>query len=368
MNYDLIVIGGGPAGSAAAITASRGGARVLLLERGRFPRHKVCGEFVSSESLQILHTLLAGNDSVLESCISISEARIFLDDQVITAPIHPPAASLTRFDLDYALWTAAEAAGVCTRSQTAVRSVQGDGPFVVTTAEGQIQGRAVVNASGRWSNLNTHMAGAPNKWIGLKAHFFENTPATTVDLYFFPGGYCGVQPVRSPEIVGETVVNVCAMVNSQDSNTLPQVLAQHAGLRERSRGWRPATDMVATSPLRFLKPVPVRDGILQTGDAAGFVDPFVGDGIALALRGGKLAASCLLDFLSGKKTLSDAADDYRNAYTRQLLPVFESSSRLRRLLKLPTALRSPLVRLMHNDAVAGYVVRKTRGSAPEARS
>ena len=151
MNYDLIVIGGGPAGAAAAITASRGGVRVLLLERGRFPRHKVCGEFVSSESLQILHTLLAGNDSVLESCISISEARIFLDGQVITAPVHPPAASLTRFDLDYALWTAAEAAGVCTRSQTAVRSIQGDGPFELTTAEGHFQARAVVNASGRWS-------------------------------------------------------------------------------------------------------------------------------------------------------------------------------------------------------------------------
>ena len=326
MNCDLIVIGGGPAGSAAAITASRG-ARVLLLERGRFPRHKVCGEFVSSESLQILRTLLAGNHSFLESCISISEARIFLDGQVITAPVHPPAASLTRFDLDYALWTAAEAAGVCTRSQTAVRSIQGDGPFEVTTAEGHFQARAVVNASGRWSNLNTHMADAPNKWIGLKAHFFESAPAITVDLYFFPGGYCGVQPVRSPEIVGETVVNVCAMVNSQDSNTLPQVFAQHAGLRERSRGWRPATDMVATSPLRFLKPVPVRDGILQTGDAAGFVDPFVGDGIALALRSGKLAASCLLDFLSGKKTLSDAADDYRNAHTRELLPERRSEER-----------------------------------------
>jgi len=56
--YDLIVIGAGPGGSSAAILAARKGARVLLLERGAFPRHKVCGEFVSAESLDLLETLL----------------------------------------------------------------------------------------------------------------------------------------------------------------------------------------------------------------------------------------------------------------------------------------------------------------------
>ena len=58
MIYDLIVIGGGPAGCAAAITAAQEGASVLLQERGRFPRHKVCGEFVSAESLHVLEKLL----------------------------------------------------------------------------------------------------------------------------------------------------------------------------------------------------------------------------------------------------------------------------------------------------------------------
>src|SRR5712692_9092780 len=104
MLYDLIIIGGGPAGTSAAISAARRGASVLLLERGRFPRHKVCGEFVSAESLQILRALLAENDSILHSCVPVSKARVFLDDQVITAPIQPPAVSLTRFDLDYLLW------------------------------------------------------------------------------------------------------------------------------------------------------------------------------------------------------------------------------------------------------------------------
>ena len=63
--HDLIVIGGGPAGTSAAITCARSGAHVLLLERGRFPRQKVCGEFVSAESLALLDDLLAPQDKRL---------------------------------------------------------------------------------------------------------------------------------------------------------------------------------------------------------------------------------------------------------------------------------------------------------------
>ena len=63
--YDLIIIGGGPAGSAAAITAARCGAKVLLLERGHFPRHKVCGEFVSAESRVLLSSKPAHRQAIL---------------------------------------------------------------------------------------------------------------------------------------------------------------------------------------------------------------------------------------------------------------------------------------------------------------
>ena len=83
--YDLIVIGGGPAGTAAAIIAARSGARVLLLEKGRFPRQKVCGEFVSAESLLLLRDLLSENAApVLKDALRISEARMFLDGRILT--------------------------------------------------------------------------------------------------------------------------------------------------------------------------------------------------------------------------------------------------------------------------------------------
>src|SRR5262245_24381016 len=100
--YDLLVIGAGPAGSSAAITSARAGARVLLLERGRLPRQRVCGEFVSAESLDLLGALLGGD--IRQNAIRIPQARLFLEDRVIPTPVIPAAASIARFDLDALLW------------------------------------------------------------------------------------------------------------------------------------------------------------------------------------------------------------------------------------------------------------------------
>ena len=109
MLHDLIIIGGGPAGTSAAISAARLGASVLLLERGRLPRHKVCGEFVSAESLSLLADLLDSQHSAwLRDAIRISRARVFVDGRMLQAKVDPAAASIARVDLDIALWHSAE--------------------------------------------------------------------------------------------------------------------------------------------------------------------------------------------------------------------------------------------------------------------
>jgi menaquinone-9 beta-reductase len=356
--YDLIVIGGGPAGTAAAITAARKGGRVLLLERGRYPRHKVCGEFVSAESLDLLSSLLDANGSpLLQEAIRIAHARVFLDGRMLRTSICPPAASIARIDLDAALWRAAESEGVEARQGIAVKNVSGIGTFRVRATEDEFEGRAVVNASGRWSTLNSAKTQGINatRWLGLKAHFAESSASDSVDLYFFEGSYCGVQPIGAGQI------NVCAMVRADVATTLPGVLALHTALHERSREWQALIDPVSTSPLIFRDPEPERGGMLMAGDAAGFVDPFVGDGISLALRSGALAAECLASFLAHEISLAEAVRHYRNSYQRFLLPVFRNSSKIRRLLDLPRGLRKPALFLLEKrPTISEYLVRRTR--------
>ncbi|HSK43215.1 MAG TPA: NAD(P)/FAD-dependent oxidoreductase [Candidatus Binatia bacterium] len=239
--YDLIVIGAGPAGSACAITAAQAGTKVLLLEKDLFPRQKVCGEFVSPESLTLLHGFLDGGR--FRSCPQVVSSRIFLDDKTLTLPVSPAGQSIPRFDLDPALFAAAQNAGATTYEGVAVQEVQRDEVFHVRTSESSYSAHAVVNATGRWSKLTHFDVAGKDKWIGLKAHFTEPAPPQTVDLYFFPGGYCGVTPV------GANSVNACAMVRADAAHTLEDVFSKEPRLFQRSRAWQPLFSPVTTSPL-----------------------------------------------------------------------------------------------------------------------
>ena len=360
--YDLIVIGAGPAGCATAISAARAGARVLLLERGRFPRHKVCGEFVSAESLNLLSSLLSPEyRDLVFLAPRIPQGRIFLDGTEIPVEISPAAASIRRFDLDSALWRSSLAYGIDARQESPVLGVDGEGPFTVRTPTVSFDTQAVVNATGRWSNLNLRngeQSPTRERWIGLKAHFSELQAASSVDLYFFDGGYCGVQPINGS---GSDAVNACAMVRAKVATTLAEVFQLHPALLERSRRWQPLTQQVSTSPLIFRDAEPLQGTILQVGDSAAFVDPFVGDGISLALRSGVLAAECQAPFFRRECSLDEAATQYHRRYASTLSHVFRTSSLLRRALSWPRAVRKPLLALFEKaPTLARRLVTLTR--------
>ncbi|MGH9556947.1 MAG: NAD(P)/FAD-dependent oxidoreductase [Terriglobales bacterium] len=357
LDYDLAVIGGGPAGSSAAITAARAGARVLLAERGRLPRHKVCGEFVSPEAVGQLEVLL-GEAHPFGDAPRISRARICIDEQVREAPIDPPAFSITRYDLDAAFWLAAEAAGVDARQQFGIAAIHGAGPFTLATSGGEVKTRVVIDASGRWSNLapqpNSKGVATSGRWIGLKRHYTEAAPPDSVNLYFVDGGYCGVQAI------GKDAINVCALVHADSARNLQQLFSKHRALWRRSREWEPLTEAVSTSPIIFREPKPVRGGVLCVGDAAGFIDPFVGDGISLALHSGALATRSLVPFFEDRVSLSSAASTYQREYRRAFLPVFRNAARLRRVFSLPRAVRAPLLAALRSRHLAGWLVAGTR--------
>lgn len=357
-HYDLAVAGGGPAGTAAAITAARAGAKVLLLEQGRFPREKVCGEFVSAESLSLLQQLLAplaGGEALLQRAPRISRARMFFAGTVVQLPVLP-SASIPRVLMDEALWNTARAVGVECRDGVTVEKIERNSEFEITTSAGLFSSSAAVAATGRWSKLRQPQA-KPNakKLIGLKAHYHEANPSLSTDLYFFRGGYCGVQAVD-----GETV-NVAALVRADVATELAAVLALNSALRARSRDWQLASEPVSTAPLIFAEPEPERDGVLFAGDTAGFIDPFAGDGISLALRTGTAAAQAALHAVTGRISVPEAARNYRRRYEQQFLPAFRAAAQARRLLGCPRPLPQFALQLLRFPRVARFVFERTRG-------
>jgi flavin-dependent dehydrogenase len=364
--FDLAIIGGGPAGSCAAIVAARPGARVALFEARDFPRHKVCGEFVSAEALDVLVSLLQNmptGRAIIDTAPVVQRTRLFLGRRIIEVQVSPAALSITRYDLDAQLWMAAQAAGVETRSNCEVTAAEGNGPFHLTTSCGNLSAKALVIAAGRWSQFtpDRSMPGGP-RWIGVKGHFRELNANPSTDLYFFENGYCGVQPV------GNDAVNACAMVRSDRATSLPEVFALHTALAKRAAAWSAVSQPVSTAPLIYRNPQPARGNAMFAGDAAAFIDPFVGDGISIALRSGRLAAQCVGKFLSGEAELGEAAGLYSDEYSREFAPLLSAASRMRSLLSLPALAQTAAFELLRLPGVMPLVIRKTRRAREEATS
>ena len=343
MTFDLAVIGAGPAGAAAAITAAHRGLKVLLLEASPYPRHKVCGEFVSAESAQVLRYLLADESHHLFSAPRIRTAKLHAAGRTCTIPLVSPAYSIPRITLDDTLWQCAQFRGIDCRIDRVSEIIPNNDAFLIK-ASSHYCARHVINATGRWSRLTTRISGQP--WIGLKAHFAAETD-DSVELYFWKHGYCGIQPVAPG------VLNACALVRQGHAKDLSEVFASDPQLSARSRTWRQTTQLFATAPVYLGPGSPVIDGILQAGDAAGFVDPFVGDGISLALRSGVLAGRC-----AGAVTPAVYANLYRRAFSA----IFRSTNRLRSLHPFPTLLHPWILRALSFPIVSRHLFHQTRHS------
>jgi menaquinone-9 beta-reductase len=359
--FDLAIVGGGPAGTSCAITAARLGASVGLFEAKDFPRQRVCGEFVSAESLNVLAGLLKdvpAAERIFQTAPVIDRTRLLLGQRVIEAPVAPPALSISRYDLDALLWDAARRAGAAANPNCEVVGSDGDGPFTLRMSCGRVKAKALIVAAGRWSQFTAdRTVPAGPKWIGLKAHFEESWTETCTDLYFFANGYCGVQPVTPG------VVNACAMVRSDRATSLEDVFTLHPKLADRAANWRANMQPVSTAPLIYRQPQPVRGNTIFVGDAAAFIDPFAGDGISIALRSGSVAAHCVCNFLMGPAALSEAVGLYQQDYSHHFAPLLSAASRVRYLLSLPAFAQSAAFELLRLPGLIPYMIRKTRTAA-----
>src|SRR6185312_4236926 len=102
--------------------------------------------------LDLLNNLLANAaQALISQAVQIRKARVFLDGQIVHANVTPAAASISRYDLDAALWNTCVAAGVHTVAEMAVHKVKGESPFEVAATNEVFEARAVLNTSGRWS-------------------------------------------------------------------------------------------------------------------------------------------------------------------------------------------------------------------------
>ena len=314
----MLVIGGGPAGSAAAVTLARAGARVRVIDRAVFPRHKLCGDTLNPGALSILDRLGIGDD-VRACALPITGMTVTGPGAEVSAdyPDGLRGMSVTRRCLDQLLLNAAADAGASVETGVGISEPVIDNDRVVgvrlaTRGGDVLRAPIVIAADGRGSrlagrvNLSSY-ASTPRRWA-FGAYFANVTRMSARgEMHIRRGAYIGVAPLpgglTNVSVVLDNVlagrVQKDAPYGKTDQQTIVRrALSADAVLRDR---FAAATQL---SPVTVLGPLAVNaraagcPGLLLAGDAAGFVDPMTGDGLRFALRGGELAAHAALDELA----------------------------------------------------------------------
>jgi flavin-dependent dehydrogenase len=366
----VVVVGGGPAGTAAAVFLRQLGHEVVLVDEARFPRDKVCGEGVSPEAWRLLARMGA------EGAVRALRPRP-VRGMKLTAPdgtafsgeyvgARAPGFAVRRWCLDRALLDCARDAGVEVREgvrardvvlrDTAVRGVvveDGRGPE-------RLEARLVVAADGRRSVvarklglLREHRTlrkfAVRGYWKGVEGLTDHG------EMHVARGGYCGIAPLAEGEANVTFVLDQAEMrpAGAGLGDFYLRTLGRWPRVRERLER------ACLTSPPRAIGPLALEarrvsaPGAVLVGDAAGFYDPFTGEGVTLALRGAELASGVAHDALTKGSTDLRRYDQLRDDATRDK---FRLNRLLQRVVAWPALANAVARRLARRPGLADRLV------------
>ena len=393
-DYDVIIAGGGPAGSSAAICLASHGVRVLLVEQKQFPRPKLCGEFISPEctvhfeKLRVAEAMLAAAPSHLTSTVFYSPTGRNVRVPSSWFRTNGVALGLSRAEMDERLLRrAAEAGAVVVENAHVADVIFADRNVcgIVTrqgTEEFTYRGAVIIDATGRSRALTRRLAdkadGAHRErraMVAFKAHF-ENTRLEpgTCEIYFYHRGYGGLSSIETG------LSNLCFIASARDvrarganaDRVMRQVVCQNRRAAFALEHARLRSPWLAVSLEGFGRgAIAPANGLLAIGDAASFIDPFTGSGMLMALESGELAAETISDYLNLSPNVRHR-DDLRTAYAERYHQMFDSrlrfSSRLRRAAFVPGLAAAAIGLSGASNLIRRKLAQATRGARPETNS
>ena len=358
-----IAVGGGLAGAAFALELARNGVAVVLLESTRAPRHKVCGEFLSTEAQALLSYL--GLDLAAMGAMQVSIFRLANGRDCAEAPLPFRGAALSRFCLDQALLEAAESHGANVERGVQVTQIDASNETVTVRTGSQVfTGRAAALATGK-HNLRQYPRAASDM-VGFKLQL-RVTPDSlgrledVVQLVTFNGGYIGAC------IVEDGLVTLCWVLHrallQRIGTSWPEqakYFAQQseilaALLHEAKPQWdKPVA--VAEIPYGYLRRSPIASNMFPLGDQLAVIPSFTGDGMSIALYSGIAAAQAVL--------AGESAAQFQAQIVGRLRPQFRWAGlvnvlfEMRRLhgfsVKLAAALPSLVTWLAQSTRLKGF--------------
>ncbi|MCC9070017.1 NAD(P)/FAD-dependent oxidoreductase [Flavobacterium sp. F-65] len=308
-NADVVIIGGGLAGLTCGIHLSKMKLRVILIEKNEFPKHKVCGEYVSNEIKPYLDWL----DLKIQDLNPVAITRLEFsasNGKLIHCKLPLGGFGLSRYTLDYQLYKKAIENG-CEIIHDTVEDISFENElFTITTLKSETYVTNIaIGAFGKRSNFDQKLQRkfiqkkAP--WLAVKGHYSGEFANDLVGLYNFEGGYCGVSKVEND------IINICYLVHFDTfkkyrniDDFQANIIYKNPYLRQFFTNSKPLFEKPLTiSQISFEEKTAIENHILMVGDSAGLIQPLCGNGMAMAIHSAKIASELIIDFYT-KKSIS----------------------------------------------------------------
>ena len=348
-NEPVVIIGGGLAGLVAAIHLRNTNHNVIVIEKNEFPKHKVCGEYISNEVLPYLESLGLDIKSLKPTHIEKLSFSL-LSGKSIDVKLPLGGFGISRYTLDQYLFDEATARGCKIVQETVADISFADNSFTIVTNLNSYTASIVLGAFGKRSNLDLKLKRnfiqKKSNWLGVKAHYKLDFPNDLVGLHHFRGGYCGVSKVEND------LVNICYLSNYETfkqfksiSDYQNSVLSQNSNLKEIfNRADLQFEKPLTISQVSFEKKNSIDNHIVMIGDTAGLIHPLCGNGMAMAIHSAKIASDLVTEFSAGK---IKSRAQFETEYLRQWEFNFSKRLKIGRLLS----------RILQQEKLADLVLR-----------
>ena len=304
-NYEIVVIGGGLAGLCNAIHLSKFGKKVLLIEKNEYPKHKVCGEYISNEVLPYLQFL---NINPFDyGAVKIDNFKLSTtESKMITAKLPLGGFGISRYKLDFILSEKAKENGVVILQDNVVDVKYKDDVFTVKTKENKcFQSKICIGAYGKRSlidvKLNRDFIKKKSPYLGVKIHVKGNFQENLVALHNFKGGYCGVSKVENNAINLCYITSFSAFKKYKNIDDFQEnVVFKNKFLKEIFKNSKPVWNKpLSISQISFETKKPIENHLIMCGDAAGMIHPLCGNGMSMAIQSAQIASKLILNYLDG---------------------------------------------------------------------
>ncbi len=368
---DALIVGGGPAGSAAAIALARRGYEVALIDKQIFPREKLCGDFVNPINRVIFRDLGVEQQILAQAHGTVIGFRIttgagreaeveFADDEHRTEA----GLGLRRAVLDHVLLQRVVALGAVVQQGRRVDELcRTEGGWRVIVGEESWHAKILIGADGRNSWVARqlgadHGAATTGRAVGFQCRLrISGSVGNQIEIHLFPGGYAGLVGVGDGTVTLGMAVDKRRVEDRHDADFLfGEVLGKNPHLKAILARCAGAAELRSVYPVYFPPRRRFADHALLVGDAARVSEPITGEGIYFAMRSGMLAAETI-DFALRRGNLTAAG---LAGYERSCRAAFRSRLALNSLLRFAVyrpALLEPIIRFSaHNQRLLHSLV------------